>query len=65
MFYPLIDVSIRFSPLLGFILNACGEGNIHFVLLYFVVVFFAVRNHDVFLNYMGTPQWVPHWDNFT
>ena len=38
MFYPLVDVSIHFSPLLDFILNACSEVDIHFVLFEFVVV---------------------------
>ena len=36
--YPLADVSIRFSPLLNFVLNACSKVDIHFVLLEFVVV---------------------------
>ena len=39
IFYPLVDVSIRFIPLLDFVLNVCGEVNIHFVLFEFVVVF--------------------------
>ena len=39
IFYPLVDVSIRFSPLLDFVLDAYGEVNIHFVLFEFVVVF--------------------------
>ena len=38
MFYPLIDVSIRFSPLLNFVLNACSEVDIYFVLFEFFVV---------------------------
>ena len=38
MFYPLVDVSIRFSPLLDFVLKVCSEVNIHFVLFEFVVV---------------------------
>ena len=36
--YPLVGVSIRFSPLLDFILKSFIEEDIHFVLLEFVVV---------------------------
>ena len=32
MFYPLVDVSIRFRPLLDFVLKAYGTVNIHFIL---------------------------------
>ena len=35
---PLVDVSISFSPLLDFLLNACSKVDIHFVLFEFVVV---------------------------
>ena len=38
IFCPLVDVSIRFSSLLGFLLNTCGEVNFYFVLFEFVVV---------------------------
>ena len=35
---PLVDVSIRFSSLLDFVLKAFSEVDIHFVLFEFVVV---------------------------
>ena len=35
--YPLVDVSIRFSPLLDFGLKAFSQVDIHFVLFEFVV----------------------------
>ena len=38
MFYPLVYVSIRFSPSWDFILNAFSEVDIRFVLFEFVVV---------------------------
>ena len=38
IFYPLVDVSVRFSPLFDFVLKACSEVDIHFVLFEFVVV---------------------------
>ena len=38
IFYPLVDVSIRFSPLLNIIFKAFREVDIHFVLLELVVV---------------------------
>ena len=56
---PLVDVSIRFSSLLDFVLDACSKADIHFVLFEFVV---------------GLPwqtmtfYWIirgPHGDNFT
>ena len=69
IFYPVIDVSIRFTPLLGFVLNASTKVYIYFVLLFcFKMEFccrFNVRKHEVFLDYMGTPQWGPHEDNIT
>ena len=34
---PLVDVSICFTPLLDFVLNACSKVDIHFVLFEFVV----------------------------
>ena len=34
---PLVDVSISFTPLLDFVLNACSKVDIHFVLFEFVV----------------------------
>ena len=34
IFYPLVDVSIHLTPLLGFALNACSKIYIHFVLLF-------------------------------
>ena len=36
--YPLVDVSIRFSPLLDIVLKAFSDVDIHFVLFEFVVV---------------------------
>ena len=38
IFYPLVDVSICFSPSLDFVLKAFSEVDIHFVLFEFVVV---------------------------
>ena len=38
IFYHLVEISIGFSPLLGFVLNACSEADIHFVLYESVVV---------------------------
>ena len=32
----MVDISIRFSPLLDFVMNACSDVDIHFVLLKFV-----------------------------
>ena len=37
--YPLVDVYIRFSPLLDFVLKSFSEVDIHFVLFEFVIVF--------------------------
>ena len=35
---PLVDASVRFSPLLDFVLNACSKVDIHLVLFEFVGV---------------------------
>ena len=56
--YPLVDVSIRFRPLLDSFLNAYSEVSIHFALFEFCCCF-TVRKHDVLLDYMRTPQWGP------
>ena len=53
MFYPLVGASTRFSPSFDFVMDTCGKVNIHFVLFEFVG-FFAVRSHEVLLDYMGT-----------
>ena len=45
-------------------MDACGKVNIHFAYSN-LLLFFAVRSHDVLLDYMGTPQWELHGDNFT
>ena len=63
MSYPLVDVSIRFSPLLNFVLKAFSEVDIHFVLFEFCC--FTVGNHDVLLDYIGITQSGPHGDNLT
>ena len=55
---------IRFSPLSDFVSKAFCEVDIHFV-LFEIVVFFAVRNHGVLLDCMGTPPWGPHGDNLS
>ena len=39
MSYPLVNVSIRFSPLLDFVLKAFREVDIHFVLFEFVLFY--------------------------
>ena len=58
IFYPIFDVSFRFTPLLGFLLNACNKMYIYFVLLFgFKIQYccrFNVRKHEVFLDYMCT-----------
>ena len=51
--YALVDVSIRFSPLLDFVLKAFSEVDIHIVLFEFVVV---LLRETMMLDYMGTPQ---------
>lgn len=60
IFYPLIEVSIRLIPLLGFILNASSKVNIHFVLLFIfkmqVCCCFTARSHEVLLNYVAIPK---------
>ena len=59
-FYPLVDMSIRFILLLGFLLNVCNKIYIHFV-YYFVLRWefycrFTMRKQEVLLTYVGTPQ---------
>ena len=53
-----------FSSLLDFVLKVFSEVDIHFVLFEFCCCF-IVRNQGVSVDYMGTPQWGPHGDNFT
>ena len=49
IFYPLVDVSIRLTPLLGLALNACSKIYIHFVLLFC----FKIRIYCRFTMNMG------------
>ena len=51
---PLVDVSISFTPLLDFVLNACSKVDIHFVLFEFVVV--LLWEARTFYRIM----WAPH-----
>ena len=58
IFYPLVDVSIRLTPLLSFVLNACGKIYIHFILFFCfkiqiqICCHFTTRNHKVLLDYV-------------
>ena len=67
--YPLVDVSIHFTHLLGFLLNACSKIYIHFNLLFCfkmrICCCFTVRNYEVLLGYVGTPQRGSHRNKFT
>ena len=62
IFYPLVDVSIRLTPLLGLALNACSKIYIHFVLLFC----FKIRIYCRFTMNMGEIikfywiMWRPH-----
>ena len=62
IFYRLVELSIRFSSLLGF-LNACSKVYIHFVLwFYFKMQIYCrliVINHEDLLDYVGTLQLRP------
>ena len=69
IFYLLVDMSIRFTVLLG-VFGILVE---RYILLFFslfcfkmrICCRFTVRKQEVLLNYVGTPQWGPHGDNFT
>ena len=60
IFYPLVDAFIYFSPLLDFVLNACGEVNVHFVLFESFVVFLLLETMTLYWII-----WGPHGENFT
>ena len=57
------------SPLWSFFLIACSMIYILFILLFCfnmrIYSHFTVRNHEVLLDYVRTPQYRPHGDNFT
>ena len=56
VFYTLVDVSLRFTLLLGFVLNVYGKVYLHFLLLFCFKMWtcrsFIVRNHEISLNYV-------------
>ena len=55
----MVDVSIRFSPLVGFVLSACNEIDIRFVLFeFFVVLLWETMTFYWII-------WAPHGDNFS
>ena len=55
----MVDVSIRFSPLLGFVLSACNEIDIRFVLFeFFVVLLWETMTFYWII-------WALHGDNFS
>ena len=65
-FYLLVDIAIRFTILLGYLLNVCSKAYIHFVYFFFkmqICFRFFLWMQDALLNYLGTLQWGPHRDN--
>ena len=55
---------ICFSPLLDFVLKAFSLDRYSFCFIR-ICCCFTVRNHDVLLDYMGTPQYGPHGYSIT
>ena len=53
-----------FQPFLGFCFESFQWGRYSFCFIR-ICYCFTVWNHDVLLDYMGTPQWELHGDNFT
>ena len=54
-FYPLVDASIRYSPLLNFVLNACSEVDINFV-LFQTAVYFIIFYCIIWGSHYGDPM---------